>query len=182
MFDRYIGKSSIKKSTRSKQVGKRRPVPRVITGPDVPLPQSWENVLTMSENKTGLARFLSENLQTRADSLPDRYELVIGAGYHDMLKTTSKRRELPHLSANHEETDTRIILHALDATREGYDIIVVKCQDTDVLVLMIYHLGHLNIEVWMMSWASKKTKLYPVHLIHQTMHQDVRMNIWGSVH
>ena len=41
VFDRCIGKSSIKTSTRSKRVGKRRPVRRVITGPDVPLPQSF---------------------------------------------------------------------------------------------------------------------------------------------
>ena len=99
----------------------------MITGPDVPLPQSWDNFLTMSENKADIARFLSESLQTRAETLPNEQELVIGGGYQNILKTTSNRREVPHLSSNHEESDTRIILHALDAAREGYERIVIKC-------------------------------------------------------
>ena len=151
VFDRYIGKASIKASAKSKQSGKRRPIRRMITGPDVPLPQSLDNFLTMSENKADIARFLSESLQTRAETLLREQELVTGGGYQNVLKTTSNRSEVPHLSSNHEEADTRIIIHALDAARKGYDSIVINCQDTDLLLLLIYHLGHLHIEVWMMA-------------------------------
>ncbi|WAR24223.1 P52K-like protein [Mya arenaria] len=120
-FDRYIGKSSIKASARSKRSGNRRPIRRMITGPDVPLPQSLDTFLAMDENKADIARFLSENLATRADSLPRDQELVTGGGYQNVLKATSNRREVPQLSSNQEEADTRIIIHALDAVREdGY--------------------------------------------------------------
>ena len=35
-FDRYLGRSSIKASTRDKRVGKRRPIRKLVSGPEVP--------------------------------------------------------------------------------------------------------------------------------------------------
>ena len=121
----------------------------------------------MSENRTDIAGFLSKSLQTRAETLPREQELVTGGGYQNELKTTSNRCEVPHLSSNHEEADTRIIIHALVAARDGYDRIVIKCQDTEVLLLLIYHIGQLHIDVWMMAGTFKKTKLHLVHSIAQ---------------
>ena len=44
---------------------------------------------------------------------------------------TSNIHEAPNLSPNHENLDTRIVLHALDATAVGYKRNVDKCHDTD---------------------------------------------------
>ena len=35
---------------------------------------------------------------------------------------------------NHEEADTRIIVHIADAVSRGYDQIIVRTVDTDVVV------------------------------------------------
>ena len=42
-----------------------------------------------------------------------------------------------HLQSNQEEADTKIILHALDATTDGVTELHIHSQDTDVLVLAI---------------------------------------------
>ena len=58
-FDRYIEKESIKAATRHKRTGKKRPIRKLIEGPDVPLPQVWSNFISLDENKADVARYLS---------------------------------------------------------------------------------------------------------------------------
>ena len=67
---------------------------------------------------------------------PDGYELVAGGGFEDPHSATSNKRDITHLEANHEEADTRLILHATD----GCQAIMVICRDTDMILLLLYHL------------------------------------------
>lgn len=51
-----------------------------------------------------------------------RRELVVSGGFSDILKVWSSdetREGFEGLASNHEEADTRIILHARDATVRG---------------------------------------------------------------
>lgn len=83
------------------------------------------------------------------------------------------------LSSNHEEADTRLILHAMNAYREGYARLVVKCRDTDVFLLLIHHLVQLPVKMWMVSGTSNKIKGYASHLVAQQLPVSVRLNILG---
>ena len=38
---------------------------------------------------------------------------------------------------NHEEADTRVLLHVKDMTRNGYKKLAIRIVDTDVLILAI---------------------------------------------
>ena len=178
-FDRYLGRTSIKSSTRDKRVGKRRPIRKLVSGPEVPLPQVWEQFIAMDENKADLAHILSEALTSMAHQLPQHLELVTSGGFKDILKSTSNRREVLQLSSNHEEADTRLILHALDAKEAGYERIVVNCRDTDVFLLLVYHLGRFDIEVWMLSGIAKKMKCFPAHVVAKKLPASVNENILG---
>ena len=133
----------------------------------------------MDENKADLAHILSEALTTGAHQLPQHLELVTSGGFTDIHKSTSNRREVPHLSSNHEEADTRLVLHALDARDAGYQRIVVKCRDTDVFLLLLYHLGQFDIEVWMISGTAKKMKCFPAHVDAKKLPASVKENIFG---
>ena len=42
-----------------------------------------------------------------------------------------------------DPADTRIILRAKAAHREGYERLIISCRDSDVLVLFIYFSGQL---------------------------------------
>jgi len=48
----------------------------------------------------------------------------------------------------------------------GYSHLVIKCRDTDVLVLAEGHHKHLPSEIWMSCGMSKKPKYIPVHAIN----------------
>ena len=75
-------------------------------------------------------------------------------------------RSLAGLRSDHEEADTRIVLHARDhATIRGYHQINVICRDTDVLVLLPAHLPNLSPAVWMFTGTAKRKLYVPVHQI-----------------
>ena len=62
VFDRYIGKSSIKAVTRSKRLSK-------IDYQNVPLPLVWSKFISLDENKADLARFLSDVIMTKSTAI-----------------------------------------------------------------------------------------------------------------
>ena len=158
-FDRYLGQHLIKSSTRIKRTAKRRPVWNFIQGPGVPLPQIWSQFITLEDNKADLATYLSTELLRKAETLAGNCEVVAGGGFPDPVNTKSSKREVTALSANHEEEDTRLILHANDAIQNNYRRVLLICRDTDVLLLLLYHLGHTEAEVWMVSGTSKQKQM-----------------------
>lgn len=165
IFDRYQD-MSIKSDTREKRVGKTRPIRRVISSRDVKLPSNFQSFLSLSANKADLASFLSEALVKMAPELQPSQELVISGGFVDVMKVwTSSDRKNHSLSSNHEEADTRIVLHAKDALLEGYQRCVIQCRDTDVLVLALGHRSSLPPEVWMSTGLKSKKPFIPVHKI-----------------
>ena len=56
-----------------------------------------------------------------------------------------------HLCSVQEEADINILLHASDATSCGFERIITKSIDSDILVLLIAFCPQLSIEVWMKS-------------------------------
>ena len=48
-------------------------------------------------------------------------------------------KDVSHLQSDQEEADTKIILHALDATVDGATKLSIYSPDSDVLVLAIRH-------------------------------------------
>ena len=63
-----------------------------------------------------------------------------GAVNTDIVKVVRcpDKQELPMLSSNQEEADTRLILHAIDLAKT-HQRIIIRCDDTDVLVLLLYY-------------------------------------------
>ena len=118
VFDRYW-EYSIKEITRKRRSKTSKPIRRVIENRDVPLPKNWSNFMALSENKADLARFLSEQLITRA---PESKEIVTVGGFKDELEVRSSTPTTPLscLNANHEEADTRLALHAMNVTNCYY--------------------------------------------------------------
>ena len=180
VFDTYI-KHSIKSATRTKRSTKKRPVRRIIDRGDLPLPQVWANFISLSDNKADLARFLSENLICHGREFFNQYELVTSGGYRDSTKACSTRRgNVLNLSCNHEEADTRLILHAQEAVSNNYNRLLVLCRDTDVFLLLIHFLGpNQEVESWMLGGTARQRQCYPVHTIANKLFQEIIQNILG---
>ena len=80
-----------------------------------------------------------------------------------MCEATHK--DMSHLLSNHEEADTKIILHALDATNDGATEISIHSPDTDVLVLAIRRYSQMctNTSFVTGTAAARRTiKLQPI--------------------
>ena len=79
VFDRYRDET-IKGTSRTRRSKTARPIRRLVEGRDVPLPKNWSNVLSLAENKTDLAHFLSVELCSQA---PVDKEIVVAGGFRD---------------------------------------------------------------------------------------------------
>ena len=65
---------------------------------------------------------------------------------------------------SHEEADTRIMLHAIDATNKGFRGIMIRTVDTDVLVLAVSNCALLNeAELWIAFGTGKHLRYIPTH-------------------
>ena len=165
MFDQH-NESSIKSGTRQKRAGSTRPIRRVITSEAVKLPSNWKSFLSLSSNKADLAAFLSRALIEKAKSLSQEYELVVAGGFENILDAWSSfGRPVDGLKSTHEEADTRLILHAEDTYRHGFNRCVLQCRDTDVLVLALGFRDKLSPELWLSTGSSSKHPFIPVHSI-----------------
>lgn len=103
--------------------------------------------------------------------------MVTGGGFLDDTEARSTRRDDVKLRGNHEEADTRLILHASEAVVDGYQRVVVICGDTDVMLLLVHFITSKATEVWMVSGTAKKRKCYPIHAVSERLPQPVRDNL-----
>ena len=113
----------------------------------------------------------------KGEDLPERWEVVTGCGFSSPTDARSTRRQTVHLHGNHEEADTRLILHSCEAASEGYERLVLRRSDTDVLLLLFYYMPTRVAEVWMVSGTSTQQKCYPVHTLSNQFSQPVRENL-----
>jgi hypothetical protein len=68
-------------------------------------------------------------------------------------------KEMKELKSGHEEADSRIIFHAVfigKQCRDKSQTVVVHSCDTDVFILLLYHVSHLNATIWMDTGTSSK--------------------------
>ena len=156
---------SIKAVTKSKRVGKKRPIRKIIDGRNVPLPQVWSNFIASDENKADLARFLTEIIATEGTDLAQQCELVTGGRLCCATHARSTRRSEVKLQGNHEEADTRLVLHSCETVNKGYKRVLVICRDTGVMLLLVHFIPAQTAEVWMISGTAKKRKCYPIHAL-----------------
>ncbi|KAL7386837.1 hypothetical protein ABVT39_014532 [Epinephelus coioides] len=100
--------------------------------------QQWRRFLRSSANKTNPISFLVVELKTPKlrHKLNDK-QVYIASEESCLHITKDHWAEVECLQSNQEEADTRIILHAAHAAKEGYSAVVVAADDTDVLVLCL---------------------------------------------
>ena len=165
--------------TRSKRVGKKGPIRKVIDGRNVPLPQVWSNVIASDENKANLARVLTEIIVTKGTDLPQQCEVVTGGGFSCVTLARSTRRSEVKRQGNHEEANTRLVLHSCEAVNQGYKRVLVICRDTDVMLLLVHFIPAQAAEVWMISGTAKKRKCYPIHELSEIFAKPLRDNLLG---
>ena len=78
-------------------------------------------------------------------------------------------RPLAHLKSDHEEADTRMMLHAADCS----DIcprVVIESPDTGVAVLAVYVVTSLSCQqMWVKTGVRDKLRYIPIHALVQKL-------------
>ena len=122
VWDSYIP-DSLKESTRDKRgKGVRRKVSALTK-----FPTNWMDFLRDSMNKVELFSFLTSRVVEFECSSEKSIYITSG----ESVKSSGERR------GNHEEADTRIVVHILYALEQGMKIIQVRTVDTDVVTILV---------------------------------------------
>ena len=70
----------------------------------------------------------------------------------------------------HEEADTRLMIHALDASLRGHRRIKIRTNDTDVIVLALSVVSTLPVdEFWITYGAGKNVRHMPAHVVASSL-------------
>jgi hypothetical protein len=156
VWDEYLP-DSLKATARSQRgIGVRRRVQ-----PDTRLPGNWEAFLRNDENKTELFGYLAEQsvtIECRQDQ-----QVLSTSG-----KTVLCSRQADDLSSispcNHEEADTRLLLHAADAVQKGLKKVMIRTVDTDVVVLAVAVCHQIEVEeLWICFGTGKNLRYIAAH-------------------
>eukprot|EP00745_Piridium_sociabile_P012394 TRINITY_DN190_c0_g1_i6.p1 TRINITY_DN190_c0_g1~~TRINITY_DN190_c0_g1_i6.p1 ORF type:complete len:743 (+),score=169.21 TRINITY_DN190_c0_g1_i6:247-2475(+) len=166
VWDSYIA-SSIKESTREKR-GKG--VRRKVGGP-TKVPSNWPDFLRDPTNKEELFQFLSDKVGS--SDWPDGKGVFITSGTNVISRGSD--HSMPR--CDHEEADTRIVVHLKDALDKGCTNCLVRTVDTDVVAILIgkYHSltsQHQMAAIWVAFGTGKNFMYLDINAICHALGKD----------
>ena len=129
IVDRYDVPSSLKSATRVKRQRGHAPIYYRITDSTHIAKVPVKKLLARSKTKGELTTFLAKNVKDNANGR----QVVVAWG----TECEATQRDVRHLRSTQEEADTKIILHALNASAQGTTQLSIYSPDTDVLVLAL---------------------------------------------
>ena len=155
VWDQYCN-NSLKSQARDKR-GKG--IRRRVDGSTV-LPGNWQQFLRIDANKTELFAFLTKHITHLVSD-----KQIVTTNGSDVMCIPA--RDISHLApCDHEEADTRMMLHLADAVRDGFQKILLRTVDTDVVVLAMAATTKLKIkELWVAFGTGKHFRYIPAHEI-----------------
>ena len=176
VFDQYM-ENSIKSGERSRK-GTCSTLEVLIRGPHTPVPKQWNKYITNPKNKTTLCDFITNSMCSLGKGkLPYNTKLVVGGGFKDgtrsVVITRDAHYDIEELRCDHEEADTRMLLHAKLSANPDTSM-VIQSPDTDVLVLSVSHFSSIaSKELWFRTSVKDRLRFVTVHDIVQKLNDSV---------
>ena len=156
VWDKYIQNSLKTQARKIRGKGIRR---RVSASTNVP--RNWQQFLHEEGNKTELFAFLVEHI--RHILVTDKQIVTTNSSGVVCIPPKNTSYLAP---CNHEEADTRMIVHLADALRDGFHKIMLRSSDTDVVVLAVAAVARMNVqELWIAFGTGKNFRYIPIHEI-----------------
>ena len=168
VFDQYLQKS-IKARERARR-GETTALEIKISGPACPVTKQWAKYIGNPQNKKNLCAFLGDTwCQMTEEQLQRGQVIVLGGCFMDgkrAVRVTNEGCEnVLSLRSDHEEADTKLLLHAKHAA-ETHNRIVIQSLDTDVAVLSAAHFQSLGCnELWFKTGVKDKGSCIPIHTL-----------------
>ncbi|CAG9762637.1 unnamed protein product [Ceutorhynchus assimilis] len=134
------------------------------------LPKKWDEYLKNSSNKVELFEYLAKGSLAETEEL--NVVTNVGVTLRASVPASSSLNEA--LCDQIEEADGRVILHLADMVQHGTQNIVVRCSDTDILVLAVsfffFKLQSQGLEqLWILFGCGKLRRYIPANSIALTL-------------
>jgi hypothetical protein len=126
-----------------------------ITGPNQRRPKDFKAALKSRKFKSALLSFLTvEWSQDKYSEILEGHTLYVSCGKECFVYTTNdgvvSRDIVVSMRNEHEEADTRIVLHLKHANDlNPAATAVIRCNDTDVLCILCHHTKRFSAKVYM---------------------------------
>ena len=150
----------------------------VIGGGQTKLPSDFKKFLHSSENKKQLISFILREWQQAAYAADLQCRDVYYVCEENCCLLTSvdgktvSCETVPQLASNHEEADTRIILHCVYAAQTS-SAVTVRSPDTDVLVLLVAKCRLVSAALLFETGTGNNRRILNVHRIADSLGEDV---------
>ena len=131
IFDRYNVPASLKSATQTRRQGSEDPVYYCISDTTHITKVPLKKLLLHRKTKAELTALLAKKAKECGQAL--RRQPVVAWG----KECEATHKDIGHLQSDHEEADTKIILHVLNATADSATDLNIHSPDTDDLVLAI---------------------------------------------
>ncbi len=149
-----------------------------IVGPDQSV-QQWSKFLKLGSNKEALVNFLFEEWE-KPEYAPiiDNHKLMVThlGECHIFTQARGKVRKIlvPDLCTGQEEADTRMFLHAAHCATSGFNAVVIRTEDSDVISLSLYiQLRLTNTKLIIERHAGGKHQLIDIEALCRILGKEV---------
>lgn len=145
VFDRYHIQNSLKQGTRQFRQGCNRPMVYQISDGAVIKKITFKQLLSSNFDKGSLAMYSQKTCGVTLKS-----------------ECRSNNLRVHHLSITQEEADTRMLLHAIDATERRPTSLYIQSPGTDVLILALWKYTSLCKEPSVVAGTRAKRRSIPL--------------------
>ena len=166
IFDRYDISNSLKEKTRQLRYGDNRSISHHISDEAVIEKISLKQLLRSNTNKEKSSHYLAEQILTQHENAHRVDVTTINE------KTKSNKLKVAHLHSSQEEADTRMLLHAVDATKRGTRSICIQSPDTDVLVIALWCAPALCSDISMLVRTGSKHRTLNLRSIYESLQPE----------
>lgn len=172
--DRYLD-CSIKNAERKRRVADVQTI--TLYGPDQKIPHLWKKYLSSGTNKENLQNFLVKHWEQTTYNVCANLYVGIGDSCKQLKFTVGCRpsvERIVELDSDHEEADTRLILHAAHCCRT-YEKAIIWSPDTDVAVIGISHTESMN--AYFATGRGKNQRLIHLNRIADAIGPEIARNL-----
>jgi len=126
-----------------------------------------------------LIKFLSEEWKAKeySERLQREGNVLYVTSEKECWKITSERNnQVSELSSSQEEADSWLLLHPPNAAKEGYEVVVVNSEDSDVFILLLGFSNSnntINTKLYMRCGTRKRTRLIDIAKVVQSTGHEV---------
>ncbi len=153
--DSYKDEPSIKDAEHDFRMTANQDSVYTVSGPNQKWPKNFHSLLSLPQYKRELLYFLADEWQKS-----EYADIIMGHDFYVGLEENSwlyiphadyiERRPVPDLVCEHQEADTRLLWHVNHMGKTIPDQnVVVRCNDTDVLIIFLLHSSMLPVHVWL---------------------------------